>query len=90
MSIKFKAALFYNDVIVFYSLYKIGENIFKAKLESTDVAVDPPELLELYKEADEWRSACENQDLIKELGAAIEQQKNKPMAFQNLNQAIQL
>jgi hypothetical protein len=78
MAVKFKAALFYNESIVFYSVYLVGEDFYKAKLDDCNVDGQPPVLLALYKKENYWNSDCSNSQIVKELGAAIEQQKNKP------------
>lgn len=71
---KFKAALFYQDALVFYSIYHVGENFYKAKLDSLSVEqTAPPTLLELRKEDRTWASNCAEFELVRELGAAIDQ-----------------
>jgi hypothetical protein len=77
MAVKFKAALFYNESIVFYSVYRVGEDFYKAKLDDCNVDGQPPALLALYKNENYWNSDCSNSQIVKELGAAIEQQNNK-------------
>lgn len=71
---KFKAALFYQDALVFYSIYHVGENFYKAKLDSQGPKnATPPSILELRKEERAWASNCAEFELVKELGAAIDQ-----------------
>jgi hypothetical protein len=82
MGVKFKAALFYKDSIVFYSVYRVGENFYKAKLDDCSVEGQPPLLLTLYKKEDYWKSDCSNRQVVKELSAAIEQQGNKSAEMQ--------
>ncbi|MCU7547908.1 hypothetical protein OCK74_02225 [Chitinophagaceae bacterium LB-8] len=78
MAVKFKAALFYQESIVFYSVYCVGEDFYKAKLDDCNVEGQPPALLALYKSENYWESDCNNIHIVNELGAAIEQQKYKP------------
>jgi hypothetical protein len=77
MAVKFKAALFYKDSIVFYSVYRVGQDFYKAKLDNCNVEGQPPVLLSLYKKENYWKSDCSNNLVVKELSAAIEQQVNK-------------
>lgn len=71
---KFKAALFYQDSLVFYSIYHVGENFYKAKLDAEDVNnIKPPLLLELRKQNKQWSSDCGESAVVRELGAAIDQ-----------------
>ena len=71
---KFKAALFYQDALVYYSIYHVGQNYFKAKLdEYCHHACGAPQLLELRRESRSWDSDCKDGYLVKELGAAIDQ-----------------
>lgn len=68
---KFKAALFYHDTLVYYSIYHLGENFFKAKLD-TEIET-APQLLELRRYNRSWASDCSDLTLVSELGAAIDQ-----------------
>lgn len=77
MPMKFKAALFYNGFIVFYDVFRVGDEVYKAKLDSSLSEITPPELIELKKNGSNWVSSCEHFDISKEIGAAIDQQKNK-------------
>lgn len=71
---KFKAALFYQNVLVFYSVYHLGNDFFKAKLDAdSHKNCNPPMLLELRRQGRDWRSDCAESELVRELGAAIEQ-----------------
>ena len=81
MAVKFKAALFYQESIVFYSVYLVGEDYYKAKLDECSVEGQPPVLLTLYKKENYWKSDCSNSLIVNELGAAIEQQKSKLAAM---------
>ena len=73
---KFKTALFYKGAIVYYNIFRLGNNLYKVKLDSYNGNTHPPELIEIYKEGQTWHSSCNEMELIKELSAAIEQ-KNK-------------
>jgi hypothetical protein len=77
MAVKFKAALFYNESIIFYSVYRVGNDFYKAKLDNYNEKDQPPVLLALYKKENYWKSDCSNNQIVNELGAAIEQQINK-------------
>lgn len=71
---KFKAALFYQETLVFYSIYHVGDNFYKAKLDAENLKKgNPPTLLELRKQNRQWSSDCPENALVKELGAAIDQ-----------------
>lgn len=68
---KFKAALFYQQTLVYYSIYHLGENFYKAKLD-TELEV-APKVLELRRYNRSWASDCADLMLVSELGAAIDQ-----------------
>lgn len=71
---KFKAALFYQDALVFYSVYHLGNDYYKAKLDSSLPQDDqPPLLLELKRQGPVWRSDCSENEVVREIGAAIDQ-----------------
>jgi hypothetical protein len=70
---KFKAALFYHDSLVYYSIYHLGENFYKAKLEGDAHPCAAPQVLELHRESQLWISNCADNIVVKELGAAIDQ-----------------
>ena len=70
---KFKAALFYNGRIAFYSVYLLSDNLYKAKLDEYPGQVTPPQLVELNKNGQMWTSDCVDKEVVKELGAAIDQ-----------------
>lgn len=70
---KFKAALFYRDTLVYYSIYHLGECFFKAKLDDMFSTIKAPGLLELHRHNGVWVSDCADIQLVKELGAAIDQ-----------------
>lgn len=73
---KFKTALFYNGAIAYYNVYCISNNGYKIKLDSYSGEQHPPLLIELYRNGRLWNSSCKDQELVKELGAAIEQKTN--------------
>lgn len=70
---RFKAALFYDGKIAFYSIYFLNKNFYKAKLDEYSGEATPPPLVELVKEPVGWASDCVEKELVKELGAAIDQ-----------------
>lgn len=73
---KFKAALFYHGKIAFYSIYFLKKNSYKAKLDEYTGQAAPPQLVELVKNTVGWSSDCPEHDLVKELGAAIDQRSS--------------
>ena len=70
---KFKTALFYQGYIAYYSIYLIGKDCYKAKLDSYTGKMPPPALIQVYKESDYWNSDCNDRELIHEIHAAIAQ-----------------
>ena len=74
-TMRFKAALFYNDSIAFYSVYLLDSNKYKAKLEEYSGQTQPPSLVELQRDGMMWQSDCEDQQLLSELTAAIDFKK---------------
>ena len=70
---KFKAALFYNGCIAFYSVYLLHDNFYKARLDEYSGHTTPPQLVELNKKGFMWTSDCNEVEVVKELGAAIDQ-----------------
>lgn len=70
---KFKAALFYHDSLVYYSVYHLGKDYYKAKLESDMHLCAAPPVLELRRQNCFWTSNCSEGEIVKELGAAIDQ-----------------
>ena len=72
---RFKAALFYNDSIAFYSVYLLDSNKYKARLEEYSGQTQPPSLVELQRNGMMWKSDCEDQQLLSELTAAIDFKK---------------
>ena len=69
---KFKAALFYNGNIVFYSIFLLRDNLFKAKLDDHNGVAQPPSLVELRKENYGWKTDCVDSEIVNELTAAID------------------
>lgn len=69
---KFKAALFYNGSIVFYNVFVLRDNLFKAKLDDHEIAVQPPLLVELQKDPFGWKTNCSDGEIVRELTAAID------------------
>jgi hypothetical protein len=74
-TMRFKAALFYNNSIAFYSVYLLDGNTYKAKLDEYSGQTQPPNLVELQRNGMLWQSDCEDQQLLTELTAAIEFKK---------------
>lgn len=72
-AMKFKAALFYQGCIAFYSVYLLHDNYYKAKLDEYSGQAAPPQLVQLSKDGFSWTSDCPEKEVVKELAAAIEQ-----------------
>jgi hypothetical protein len=72
---KFKAALVYSGGIAFYNVYYLDAGVYKAKLDNCSGQHQPPSLIELHKSNYNWSSSCCDQELVKELAAAIEFRK---------------
>lgn len=72
---RFKAALFYQNSIAFYSVYLIDGNTYKAKLDACAGQTQPPSLVNLQKNNLGWNSDCEDNEIVTELSAAIEFKK---------------
>ena len=70
---KFKAALFFNSAIAFYNVYLLEDDFCKARLHEYSGPLTPPELVQLKRIDLVWTSDCEHKDLVKQLGAAINQ-----------------
>lgn len=70
---RFKAALFYDGKIAFYNVYFLSSNFYKAKLDDYSGESAPPPLIELVRESVGWASSCAEKEVVKELGAAIDQ-----------------
>ncbi|MEI6947068.1 hypothetical protein V9K67_07705 [Paraflavisolibacter sp. H34] len=73
---KVKAAIFYKGFIAYYSIYLIERGFFKAKLDSYRGELTPPLLVELNGSAGAWNSDCREEEVVKELGAAISQNED--------------
>ena len=72
---RFKAALCYHDAIAFYSIYLLDGNNYKAKLEECSGATQPPDLVNLQKTGVNWKSDCDDTEIVTELSAAIDFKK---------------
>ena len=69
---RFKAALCYHNSIAFYSVYPLSGNTYKAKLDEYGGQTQPPSLVNLQKNTLGWKSDCEDDEIVNELGAAID------------------
>lgn len=69
---RFKAALCYQNSIAFYSIYLLDGNTYKAKLDECSGQLQPPGLVNLQKNNLGWKSDCEDNEIVNELGAAID------------------
>ena len=69
---RFKAALCYHNSIAFYSVYPLSGNSYKAKLDECVGQTQPPGLVNLQKNTLGWKSDCEDDEIVNELGAAID------------------
>lgn len=72
---RFKAALCYHDSIAFYSVYLLNGNTYKAKLDECSGRAQPPGLVNLQKNTLGWKSDCDDNEIVNELGAAIDFKK---------------
>jgi len=72
---RFKAALCYQNSIAFYSIYPIDSNTYKAKLDECSGHTQPPTLINLQKNIKGWNSDCQDNEIVNELGAAIDFKK---------------
>lgn len=69
---RFKAALCYQNSIAFYSIYLLDSNSYKAKLDECSGQTQPPTLVNLQKNNLGWKSDCDDNEIVNELGAAID------------------
>lgn len=58
---------------MYYSIYHLGDNYYKAKLETEQHLCAAPQVLELRRQNQYWISDCSDNKVVKELGAAIDQ-----------------
>ena len=72
---RFKAALCYQNSIAFYNVYLLNVNTYKAKLEECSGQAQPPTLVNLQKNTLGWNSDCLDNEIVNELGAAIDFKK---------------
>ena len=72
---RFKAALFYQNSIAFYSVYLLEGNSYKAKLDEYAGQIQPPDLINIQKNGLAWNSDCEDNEIVTELSAAIDFKK---------------
>ena len=75
---KLKAVVQYLGKAAFYTIYPEGRGIYNARLESYDGpdAITPPEQVLLVKGPRRW-TGCTEEQLIADLGQAIEEELNK-------------
>ena len=72
---RFKAALCYQNSVAFYSVYLLDSNSYKAKLDECAGQTQPPALVNLQKNKLGWKSDCDDNEIVNELGAAIDFKK---------------
>ena len=77
---RFKAALCYHNSIAFYNVYLLNGNTYKAKLDECSGKAKPPSLVNLQKNTLGWKSDCNDNEIVNELGAAID--------FKNSSKAV--
>jgi hypothetical protein len=70
---EFVAAIFYNHFPVIYRIF-FKDNKYEAKLERYhgDPACQPPKNIRLFKEGRRWKGDIADQNVIEDLGLAIE------------------
>ena len=72
---RFKAALCYQNSIAFYSINLNDGNRYKAKMDECSGDSQPPGLINLQKNNQGWKSDCNDNEIVSELGAAIDFKK---------------
>jgi hypothetical protein len=67
-----KIALFHKGLLATYHIDKVDEITFNAVLRDYSGEPKPPAYIKFYRTALGWRSAFEDAELIRELGAAVD------------------
>ena len=67
-----KIALFHKGLLVTYKIDQVDLITFNARLKDYIGDSKPPEYIKFFKSENGWRSAFDDAELIRELGAAIE------------------
>ncbi len=67
-----KIALFHKGLLATYKVDRVDTVTYNARLRDYSGEAAPPRYIKFYKTELGWRSAFEDAELIRELGAAIE------------------
>ena len=67
-----KIAVSKNGLLATYSVDKIDETTFNARLKTFSGSKKPPAFIKFYRTESGWSSAFQDAALIGELGAAVE------------------
>jgi len=67
-----KIALFQKGLMATYHIDKVDRITYNALLRTYSGETPPPSYIKFYKTEDGWRSAFEDEELIRELGLAVE------------------
>ncbi len=67
-----KIALFQKGLMATYHIDRVDEITFNARLRAYTGDSKPPDYIKMYKTEAGWRSAFEDAELIRELGAAVD------------------
>jgi len=67
-----KIALFEKGLLATYAIDKVDSTTFNATLRAFTGELKPPSYIKLHRTALGWRSALEDSELIRELGAAVD------------------
>ena len=71
-----KIALFQKGLMATYFIDKMDELTFNARLRAYSGDNKPPVYIKFYKTEQGWRSEFEDAELIRELGAAVDETLN--------------
>jgi hypothetical protein len=67
-----KIALFHKGLMATYKIDQVDTATYNARLKTFSGDAPPPSYIKFYKTEVGWRSAFEDAELIRELGAAVE------------------
>jgi hypothetical protein len=68
-----KIALFEKGLLATYAIHKVDSMTFNARLRAFTGEVKPPSYIKLHRVAFGWRSALDDKELIREIGAAVDE-----------------
>jgi hypothetical protein len=67
-----KIALFEKGLLATYAIDKVDSTTFNARLRAFTGENKPPSFIKFHRTVFGWRSALEDMELIRELGAAVD------------------